>query len=216
MQPILTSRILTYFCIGLLSMAFQCEGPVSPSFPNNTFSEKLVLFPTQKQYKIGDTLWIQYANPTNSFFDTLTQQPITAAGLSFHFNASVTSLHKPPTELDRSFCDYLTAQGFNVDRTITNHGAICDFDVGCGTTGYDFTTAIILKQEGLFSLSLSDGYQYVWPCPTHTFPSASITFTFNVVDSNKDVYLLLPASKRDDHVTEQIDKKKAYIINVVK
>ena len=47
----------------LLSTAFQCGDNEEP-VPTCTFKEEVKLYPEQKSYLLGDTIWLEYQNPS--------------------------------------------------------------------------------------------------------------------------------------------------------
>ena len=62
--------------ISTICMATQCNKDFIDYKYN--FVEKINLFPAQKSYNVGDTIWLQYTNPDKRLFDSRTRQYINA------------------------------------------------------------------------------------------------------------------------------------------
>ncbi len=92
--------------------------------------------------------------------------------------------------------------------------------MGCDNLpNYNIKIGVVLKYKGFYILDMSTR-SMIEPCSgqTNPYPSSSILFTFNVTDSNKDVFLAIPASARSEYpigLTErQLDAKVAFALRV--
>jgi hypothetical protein len=94
---------------------------------------------------------------------------------------------------------------------------------GCtGANGYDFKVAVVLKQRGIYSLSLDGAPSDAISCSNRIsgFPYSTIEYYFNLPDCNKDVYLSIPEyQRREARGTKgtreaRIDQKKVFYLRV--
>jgi hypothetical protein len=189
MQNSLYIPIASLF-IALLCMGTQCEKGVIEYKYN--FIEKVNLFPAQKNYKVGDTIWLQYINVGKRLYDSRTNQNILANTVSVPFQIFFTARYNAPVNPSGGFCDYITSAGVNVGRYLGDYGTGFLLNSGCsGTNSYDFTIGVVPKQKGIYSLDLLSAPRSVNGCPNRlsSFPLSTIEYRFNITDGNKDVYL---------------------------
>jgi hypothetical protein len=178
----------------LLCTAFQCGEELEPDY-QYAFTEQLSLRPEQKSYRVGDTIWVQYRNPTTLLLDQLTNQPVAADTVSIPFQLSLKPRYNTPSNPVAGFCDFVTDQGLNVGRVHSSYGTIFFQEYGCsGKPGYDITVGVVLTQPGTYSLDAYIPAGSVWSCPTRRtrFPLSTITFSFAIADGNRDVLAAIP------------------------
>src|SRR5689334_5265649 len=107
--------------IVLVCMGTQCEKDAIEHTYN--FVEKVDLYPAQKSYKVGDTIWLEYRNAAKMLFDTKTKQNILADSVSIGFQISFNSrMYKSPVNPLDGFCDIISANGVNVNRHLGVYG----------------------------------------------------------------------------------------------
>ena len=205
--------------IALLCMGTQCDKDYIEYKYN--FIEKINLFPAQQSYKVGDTIWVSYTNPTKRLFDNRTSQLIAADTVSIDFQISFNSRYNAPLNLAGGFCDYITANGVNAGRYLGAYGTGMLLTFGCNSTNnYDFTVGVVPKQKGIYSLDLLGVPRNVGACPNRNsgFPPSTIEYRFNVADGNKDIYLTIPPYSRNEstkgYTESKIDNKQVYIVRV--
>jgi len=210
---------MTILFVALLCMGTQCHKEEIEYKYN--FIEKIDLSPTQKGYKIGDTIWIRYSNPDKRLFDNKSGNYIAADTVSVGFQVSFNSRYNAPVSPSGGFCDYVTANGVNVGRYLGDYGTGLSTTFGCNSNGgLLLTVGIVPKQKGIYSLDLLSAPESVTACANRSsgFPISTIEYRFNVTDGNKDVYLSIPPISRGEsekgYTESKIDSKQVYIVNV--
>ncbi len=114
----------------LLTTAFQCEKNVEAD-PAYKFKEPIHLYPEQKSYHIGDTLWLEYRNPSRTMVDQRTNQPIAVDTVSIQFQLSYNSRYDAPVSPAGGFCDFVTATGGRITGYTGHFGTGAFLEVGC-------------------------------------------------------------------------------------
>ncbi len=194
-------------------MATQCNKDVLPSY---TFTEKLDLYPEQKIYQLGDTIWIQHLNPANTVYDNHTNQNFSVDTLEINFGPIFSATYNLPFDNSGTFCNFIF-QGVNVGSHF-NHA------FGCNNGGsFNFKVGMVLNKIGIFSIDLN-GSRPVTSC-NHIgpyvngegFPYSFIYYKFNIADGNKDIYLSISPALRGvpkDYVYPAIDNKQIFFLKV--
>ncbi len=204
---------------GLLCMGTQCHKD-EIEFQYH-FIEKINLVPAQKSYNIGDTIWLQYSNPTKRLYDNKTSQLISADTVAIGFLIGFNSRYDAPVNPTGGFCDFVSASGttFNIHYDVYGTSAL--FGFGCNSNNnYNFSIGIIPRQKGIYSLDLWGAPRSVTGRPNRIsyFPLSTIAYRFNIADCNKDIYLEIPTNSRGDspkrYTESEIDKKEVYIVKV--
>jgi hypothetical protein len=205
--------------IALLCMATQCNKEYIEYKYN--FIEKVDLFPAQKSYQVGDTIWLQYVNPSKRLFDNRTSQNIAVDTVSVQFQVSFNRRYNTPVNPSDGFCDYVTTNGINAGRYLADNGTGFFFTFGCSSNNsYDFKIGVVPNQKGIYSLDLSGNPGYLNPCSNRIsgFPPSTIEYRFNVVDGNKDIYLAIPPNSRGESpkgsTESKIDGKQVFVVKV--
>ena len=204
---------------GLLCMGTQCyKEEIKFQYD---FIEKISLFPAQKSYNIGDTIWLQYINPTKQLYDNKTSRHISADTVAIGFLIGFNSRYNAPVNPTGGFCDFVSASGtaFNIHYDIYGTSAL--FGFGCNSNNdYNFLIGIIPRQKGIYSLDLLGAPRSVTACPNRIsyFPLSTIGYRFSVTDCNKDIYFEIPTNSRSEspkgYTESEIDKKGVYIVKV--
>jgi hypothetical protein len=205
--------------MALLCMATQCRKE-SIEYKYN-FVEKVDLFPSQKSYKVGDTIWIKYTNPGKQLFDKKTNQYVAADTMSIVFQISFNCRYNTPVNPADGFCDYISVNAVNPSIYFGDYGTGFLSGFGCNNNNnYDFTVGIVPRQKGIYSLDLFGVPRMVNSCPNRIsgFPLSTIEYRFNLADCNKDIYLEIPPYSRVEspkgYTESKIDSKQAYIVKV--
>ena len=208
--PIVSAHVL------LLTTAFQCGKEPEPD-PTHVFQEPVRLFPAQKRYRVGDTIWVAYQSPGRALVDRRTGQPVALDSVALPFAFGYNSRHGAPVSPAGGFCDFVapTGGGLAVNPGPFGAGALLDF--GCGGAGYGFRVGVVPKLRGVYSLDLSPVPRPISACPGRRtrFPLSVIEYRFAVADGNKDVYLAIPANQRvespNGYTERQIDNKAVFV-----
>lgn len=204
----------------LLTTAFQCGEDVEVK-PAYTFKQLVDLHPEQKGYRISDTLWLEYQNPSKTMVDQLSGKPIVVDTVSIGFPVSYNSRHNTPVNPAGGFCDFVTAKGERIAGYTSHFNTMTTLELGCDASrSYSFKVGIVPKVKGIYSLNLPFAPLRISACLKQPkgFPLSTIDYRFTVADGNKDVYLAIPAAQRGESVkgyTEGlIDNKLVFIIKV--
>jgi len=205
--------------IALLCMATQCDKDHIEYKYN--FIEKVDLFPAKKSYQVGDTIWLQYANPGKRLFDNRTSQQISADTVSLQFKVSFSRRYNTPINPSDGFCDYVTTSGTDAARYLNINGTAFLVTLGCSSNNsYNFKIGVVPKQKGIYSLDFLGVPWNVSSCSNRIagFPLSTIEYRFNVVDGNKDIYLAIPPYSRGEstkgYTESKIDNKQVFVVKV--
>jgi len=201
-------------------MDFRCSKDPPIDYAHD-FVEKVDMFPAQKTYHIGDTVWVQYVNTDNKFQDKKTSQRVLADSLSILFQVSLNALYNTAVNPAGGFCDFVTPAGVNAGRSLGHFGTGMVREFGCGISySYNFKIGIVFKEKGIFTVNLS-GKLDVLGCSgrVNRYPNSTIEYSFNLVDGNKDVFFSIPLASRggkkaSNAVENMIDGRKAFALRV--
>ena len=213
-------KLLFTSLVVMLFMGFHCHKEDIPP-PQYDFVETVSLFPAQKNYHVGDTVWIEYVNTDNKLFDRKTSQKVLADSLSFEFLVSLNARFNTVINPQGGFCYYLTPPGFKSEGTSGVFGTGLYLTTGCGAdNSYSFKLGIVFKEKGIFTFDLGSN-RLVSPCLNRKqkFQVSVIGFKFNIADGNKDIYLSIPLVSRGGKsasgvVERDIDEKKTFALIV--
>ena len=186
-----------------------------------SFLEKIELYPAQKSYRVGDTIWLQSTNSTKMLFDQKTGQEIIAdtVGINFGFGFNSRYFVLSPLNPPNGFCDFILVNGVNLNIHLDTYGTGAHFGFGCSPNGNTFKLGIVPKFNGIYSLDIG-GFGYVGGCSNRisVFPNSTIEYRFNLADCNKDIYLSIPPNSRGEsskgYTEGEIDNKKVFILKV--
>lgn len=185
------------------------------------FIEKVDLFPAQKSYKVGDTIWIQYVNLTRKLFDQKSNQYISVDTLGIGIQIGFNGLYDAPHMPSGGFCDFISGNTINQNPYVGDYGTSARFGFGCNANNsVDFKIGIIPKQKGIYSLDLGGSQNIVDGCPNKiaNFPFSTIEYRYKNQDCNKDVFLEIPPNSRGEspngYRENLLDQKETYIVKV--
>lgn len=217
------SRFLKSFILFFLTaiiMGTQCDKEVDYISPKQSFAEKANLSPVRKLYSINDTIWVEFNTSSKTLFDTISNQRLTSDAVKFKFGAALLAKYDTPDNPSGGYCDFILPGNVSASFVSTRSGTTTSFDVGCNNApNYNIKIGVVLKHKGYYNLDMATRSR-IEPCngQSNPYPSSSILFTFNVTDNNKDVFLTIPASARNEYpsgLTErQLDLKVIYALKV--
>jgi len=204
-----------------LFINFHCTKPPYRIKYKYNFAEKLDLFPAQKLFHVGDTVWVQYVNTDNMFLDTKTGKRIQADSLYINFDLTLNALYNTAVNPPGGFCEFVPPVGMIAGRWPGQYYTKTAIDVGCATSyNYNFKLGIVLKEKGIFSVDMFRD-MLVQECGNRgkEFPESNIEFAFNLADGNKDIFLSIPLASRggdsgSKEVEKRIDDRIAYVLRV--
>lgn len=199
--------------ITTICMATQCRKDKIFSY---NFSEKIDLYPEQKIYQLGDTIWLQHTNAANTLYDSHSNQYFSVDTLCIGFGTSGSTDYNLPDDPTNIFCNYIF-NGINVGAT-----PYFVHTFGCTNGGtFNFKVGMVLNKTGTFSIRFGTGA--VTSCSSTGvyingvgLPYSNISYKFNVADGNKDIYLsITPARRGSKEDTYQlIDDKEIFFFKV--
>lgn len=192
-------------------MATQCRK--KDHFPSYNFSEKINLYPEQRIYQLGDTIWLQHVG--NTLYDSKSNQYFSTDTLAIAFRLQTSTVYNLPPDTTNVFCDFIL-NGKNM-------GSQTGYHFGCGTgENFNFSLGMVLIKKGTFSIDLND-YLTVSSCSFSGFydgtgfPPSSVNYQLNITDGHKDIYLgVTPERRADpkDYVYDALKAKKMFFFKV--
>ena len=211
-------NIICAFCLVTIAMAFQCKKEVYTDPPKQDFLEKIKLSPAKKVYNIGDTIWISFTTQDKSLYDAISNQRLPTHAVRFLFGATLIPLDNTPLNPLGSLGDFIVSNGLTANIFSNPSGSSISWYLGCDNSQrYDIRLGVSVKYQGTYLLEVSFRRSDIEPCSNQNnpYPNSSILFTFDLPDTNKDVYLTIPQSKRIDPLYErQVDSKVGYAFKV--
>lgn len=213
-----TSLLLVIFLILVLG-GFQCRQEyIEP--PKQYFKEKVDLAPAQKIYNVYDTIWLRYTTSSKTFLDTVTGQRLSTNTIKFKFGASLQPKYQAPFNPQDGFCSFILPPNVTAQYGTSQSGTATFFNIDCDNTSfYNIRLGIVVKYRGIYILNLPDNI-LLEACAgqTNPYPSASVQFSYNLADPNKDIYLSIPSAERQElpvgYTESRIDLKVAYALQV--
>ncbi len=208
--------IFSFLAIFLMSTQCRKEPPIVYQYK---FLEKIDLYPFQKSYHVGDTLWIQYSNLDSKFFDQITRQRIFSDTISLPFQFGYNSRYQAPVNPVGGFFDFKAMNVVVLDTHFEPNGESLFTSTNCSNT-YNFKIGIVSKYSGIYSLDFWGVPRTVGSCVNRSFLSqySTIEYRFNLLDCNKDVYLSIPANSRGEsskgYTESLIDNKEIFVFKV--
>jgi hypothetical protein len=213
MKKKLLIPISTLF-IALITMGVRCQKDKINYVYH--FTEKIDIFPQQKSYHVGDTIWLQHSNPSNQLYDSRTNSYFSADTLAIGFTGVLNFVYSNPYQPVDSTCEVIY-KGQQVGHTFFYQY------FGCNGNSFNFKVGFVLIKTGIYEFNFTDTRE-VSSCSgpysvgSGLFPPSIISYKLNFVDGNKDVWLSIPQNSRGEspkHFTEDaIDRKEIYIIKV--
>ncbi len=214
-----TYTILLLFMLITITMGNECrKNDVMPAKQN--FLEMVNLTSAKKVYSVKDTIWLNYITSSKTFLDTISKQRLPTNMLRFGFGATLLPKYGTPTNPADGFCSFILPGNATAQNVTNSSGTAAYFNIECDSSStYNIKMGVVLKYQGIYVLNLPDGIT-LQACTNQTnpYPSARVQFIYNLADCNKDVYLSIPASLRQENpvgfTESQIDAKVAYAFKV--
>lgn len=210
--------ILISICTAILTMSLQKCYKDDPT-PKTVydFNEKLTLSPYKKTYAINDTIWLQFQTADKKLFDIISNSKVatdtTNLYLSFSYYKRYPSFS---AEGDILCSSIVTGNVINTNFTKPPLYNIVATQTDCISNFYLVKVGFIPKNKGIFSIAAPSGQ--VNNCLNKVlFNYAKYSFTFDLADCNKDIYLSIPTSARGGEqgfVDVAIDKKQIFVFKV--
>lgn len=218
-MKLILNRFTFLYAVTLL-MGTKCQKEIFIDGPKQEFVEKLNLFPAQKSYSINDTIWLHFQRSDKTLFDTISRQRLPTNAVKFLLNIVLLAKYEHPSVASGRFCDFIFPANATSTVRTAQDATVGSLDVGCDNTpSYDVKVGVVMLYKGYYTLDLSSSNP-IHPCPGQNNPytSSIIRFTYNLNDTNKDVYLNIPASARKDfpvgYTEGLLDAKMSYAFRV--
>ena len=220
-QSMLRSKfqILLILLTGLLTMGTTCcKKEVPEKKPDKVFAGTFTLNPYKKIYNINDTIWISFETTDKILLDTLTNTKISADTTFFVYGFEYEKRYPHTSNTIDTFYSTIASGIFHEYLLVKPRFTTFDFYSDCNTSGgYTVKVGFKLKTTGIYSINLRGGAGLI-KCPNKIvdFPFSGIWFKFNLPDCNKDIYLSIPKSDREESLKteELIDKKEIFVFKV--
>lgn len=196
-------------------MSFQCDKDYPALAPTFEYTEKLTLMPYKKIYAVGDTIWVQFQSADKTLFDKLSGNRIstdtTFLRVNFNFHRRY-----PIENTVELFSDTKVDNALDVSFTpLYTYYNVLNFKTDCSNSRYFFRIGFVPKKTGVYSI---EPHGDISPCPSKlSFPYSTFTFTFDLADCNKDVWLSIPSQSRGGelgYTDISIDKKEIFVFKV--
>jgi hypothetical protein len=201
-------------------MGTQCEKDIPYDPPKQWFAEKVTITPAQKAYTIGDTVWLSFATPDKTLFDTVSNQRLPSNSVKFAFGATLLAKYDAPDNPADGYCTFILPPNVSARYYTAKGGTTTSFYLGCDNAlNYNVKIGIVFKYKGYYVFDMGTRSS-LEPCANQTnpYPFSSILFTFDAAGTNKDVYLAIPESYRNEFpvgFTERgLDLKVVYAFKV--
>jgi hypothetical protein len=212
--------IILLFTLTII-LGFQChKNDLEPAPIQQSFKEKVNLFPAQKTYNVNDTIWLKFTTTNKTLFDAISNQRLSTDSVRFNFGATLLPKYNTPNNVS-SFCKFITTNNVTPYYDTTLLYSRVSFDVGCdGQPFYNIQLGIVLKYPGIYLLNPTGIAKNLNPCANQTnpYPSSELYFTYDLADCNKDVFLSIPPALREEYpagaIQRNIDEKYSFALRV--
>lgn len=208
-------HIFLYFS-AFLSLAVKCDdNDPEPSYQPQ-FLEEVSIKPFKKEYKVGDTIWLETLIPDKYLFISGTEQDTLVDNIDIPLSVYFFSRHPRPefgVAADENDFRVINDQNLNVSK---GKGAIFTY-YGCNKSDFKIRLGLILGNKGVFTIGLNDGLLRL--C-NGSIPKVRMwmSYKFDVVEGNKDIYLAIPEPSKhindDLQIQRAIDAKTMVAISV--
>lgn len=199
-----------------LTMGFQCEDYAPEPEPANIYKETLSLTPFKKSYNLGDTIWIETNINGNRLFDSRSGQKVVVDSASLPIELSYSALYQVYSRPAEGFCKVVSSNPVEAETKNYERTTFILASNGCNQPDYRFKVGIVLLSTGIFSLTIAEKHDFYNCLKQQEYAQRSqIFYTFDLNDTNKDVFLAIPSISRGGLNTEKLDSKEQYIIKVV-
>jgi len=203
-------------------MGTQCDKFNYPSRNlQYDFTQSISLYPYNKQYHINDTIWISLNTPSKILLDKKSSQLIGSDSISLGLQLNMAKIIPISPPVDPSaYCEFLIPSNLNPDYNNYGTGYATYLRYGCDNNpGYIFRFGVVLKGAGTFSIELIEKKEtgLCIPNSSTNVTYSQITYSFNLADCNKDIYLGIPAPARGNMSSQnesKIDRKQYFVFEV--
>ncbi len=218
MSKLLNKLALLFFVPFL--MGTYCSKHYNTEEAKQVFTEKINIYPAQKTYSINDTIWLDFQTADKTLYDSISRQRLFTSRVKFNFQIILIAKYDFPTLSSGVYCEFIHPVNLTPIQQTSTFGTSTSFEIGCDNAPrYDTKVGLVLKQKGIYVIDI-ETLKLIQPCigEVNPYPGSYLIFTYNIADTNKDIYLSIPDSDRTDNppgfTEKQLDKKLAYAIRV--
>ena len=199
-------------------MGLECKDKFNATYK---FSEKFTLTPYKKVYAINDTIKLEFKTRDKNLLDNITNSKITTDTTSFWLPFVYEPRYPLPALNDKdTLANVIIGDKSSSDKSIyrAEGNLFANFYADCNTAPYYLVKiSFIPKKAGIYTLR-SPASEAVFGCTgrVNKFPLSLISFTYDLEDCNKDIYLSIPESQRKDskYYEELMDKNQLFAFKV--
>lgn len=204
----------------------------SPTRNFYTFAVDLELDPVKKEYLNGDLFWMSTNIPGKEFTDEISSSSIKVGNGKFTFRVDVYDPFKAPDQTDKFSLSDQVGEVTEIDDFAEDGSAFISF--GCPSNSYSLQVGIQFIKPGGYLIYLNQDApspQVIFTeeddcsiIPVNQIPPddaniGTVTYTFNVTDTNKDVFETYAAGFPDTTVDlapilTALDNRQAFFILV--
>ena len=198
----------------LLTLRFTCGVERLTSIYQ--FSEKFTLSPYKKVYTINDTIKLKFTTADKSLYDALSNRKVSTDSTSFTLPFQYVQCSPAQFTVD-TLVYTVSSAGSNQGLQIFNGYNTLVLNTTCdNSTSYKLELAFVPKRTGIYRIILPSATLESCASRRNRFPLSTLFFSFDLNDSNKDVYLSIPESQRigSAAVERELDWKTAFAFKV--
>ena len=207
-------KMIKYFiliCFVAFSIGFSCDRRITCNQTIYTFATNMVAYPDLDSINLNDTIWVEY-NQSTTFIDLQTGLNIDYRyaenfGIGLTFDKFIGgSVSNPGTIPAVSAFSTVLAQGFELSSLQPNRIKSFNFLEEGGR--YKFKIAIIVKDTGIFSVSISNAANVYRKNDKCTKAGFEITF------ANTNQHLYFYEQNRPGYTPSQYERTHMYCFKV--
>lgn len=208
---------IVLICTAILTMSLQkCNRDDPTPTPTYDFAEKITLTPYKKTYAINDTIWLQFKTTDKKLFDKISNTRVSTDTTHLYMRFNYRKRYPTNYVTNNILCSAVISGNLNNSSFTTPEiYNLVQVETDCSSNFYFVRVGIIPKSTGIFSINTGAS---VGNCPNKVLQTyTKNSFTFDLADCNKDVYLSIPASARggEQGFTDvDIDNKKLFVFKV--
>lgn len=188
----------------LLTLNFQCDKEDPYRENKFEFVQKLEVYPLKKTYAVNDTIWIEFNNSDKRLFDQKSNSSVLFDTGSIFAGLYMKPLYNTPTAGADGFADFVVRDAVQVDSF--NHDAFGIFVYKlCSEPDFHFKIGFVVRSRGFYALHTGRYRAVACPVNTNLSFTSEISFSFNISDTNRDVYEQIPESVRKQYAHTWLD-----------
>lgn len=209
-----------YFILTFIITGFQCYRGIDNNYGRGqyAFKENTQITPYRVDYNAGDTLWLDLTIPGKRIFDTISGSRVFYDSVNFNCTVQVDLLYNNPFVVNGPLADFIFPFGVSAFTYTGGSQTHAQISFGCApSTDYQLQVGVILKQKGVLGISFYNSY--LRKCFSNSYEPNSLTLSFNVNDTHKNLYLQQPMNSigkvHEQVFLNMLDRKTMVAIRVL-